>query len=402
MAIALWGAWAILDAARAEEPFPRPAELRPAVDFWKQVFAAYGTHQGIMHDREDLNLIYGVENLGRRDQQRVRTKILERYRQALARLAEGEIDTVGMNTEEWRVWQAHHRSRDSQRYRQALEKVRLQVGQRDRFAEGLKMWDFYGETMRRIFREQGLPDSLALLPFVESAFNAQARSTAGAVGLWQITRPAALRLLRVDGRMDERRDPLKATAAAARILKANYQALGAWPLAITAYNHGLSGVARGVRQTGSPDIAHLVRHYRSETFGFASRNFYAEFLAALEVIARRQIYYGDSAEIASAPSAAAAGGIPPLARLEPNFPNPFNKATRIDYSLRETRFVQLDIFDVRGRIIRSLVNGVQGPGEHRVEWDGRDEQGRPAATGVYFASLRAGSFRKIRKMTLLR
>src|SRR6185295_9251151 len=73
----------------------------------------------------------------------------------------------------------------------------------------------------------------------------------------------------------------------------NYEVLGTWPLAITAYNHGRAGIARAVRETGTTDIGQIVHRYRGPLFGFASRNFYAEFLAALAVEQERQQYFGD-------------------------------------------------------------------------------------------------------------
>lgn len=274
--------------------FPRPAGLRSAVDFWKQVFTEYGTDQAVLHDDEDLGLIYGVEELGSRadtfrDQQRRQTQeaILARYQQALERLARGVEDTARLAGEERKVWLALGRSSAPQRYQQARERLRLQVGQQDRFEQGWSVWTRNGDKIRRILRGHGVPDTLAVLPFVESMYNARARSHAGAVGLWQITRPAGRRFLRIDDQVDERLDPLKATHAAAQILLHNRQVLGNWALAITAYNHGTAGVARAVRETGSRDIADLVRRYQGPAFGFASRNFYAEFLAALEVVHRR-------------------------------------------------------------------------------------------------------------------
>ena len=89
------------------------------------------------------------------------------------------------------------------------------------------------------------------------------------------------------------RDPLRATRGAAIHLKDNYQALGSWPLAITAYNHGRAGVARAVSETGTSDIGIIVKRYRGPLFGFASRNFYAEFLAALHVERDYKSYFGD-------------------------------------------------------------------------------------------------------------
>ncbi|MFA6110894.1 MAG: transglycosylase SLT domain-containing protein, partial [Candidatus Latescibacterota bacterium] len=257
-----------------------------------------------------------------------------------------------------------------------------------------------------ILREHGVPDSLAVLAFIESAFNPEARSKAGAVGLWQITRPAAVRLLRMDRHVDERRDPLKATAAAARILKQNYEALGHWPLAITAYNHGAAGIARGVREVGSQDLTALIDRYRGKAFGFAGKNFYAEFLAALEVIPRSALYFGDQAPSAVPPPAVAdqaEGALPPpVAQLGPNAPNPFNSATTIAYVLEKARLVQVDIYDAAGRRIRNLVQQVQGPGAFLVAWDGTTDAGTPVTSGIYFTRLQAGTWSAFRKLTLLR
>ena len=83
-----------------------------------------------------------------------------------------------------------------------------------------------------------------------------------------------------------------ATEAAARFLRSNYEKLGAWPLAITAYNHGPGGVAAAIDTVGSSDIGDIVRLYRGKNFGFASRNFYTEFLAALEIERNHQKHFG--------------------------------------------------------------------------------------------------------------
>ncbi len=98
--------------------------------------------------------------------------------------------------------------------------------------------------------------------------------------------------MRVDHVVDERRDPFLATIAAARLLQANYETTKTWPLAITAYNHGASGMNRAVRKLGTRDISTILDRYQSRTFGFASRNFYTEFLAALEVENDYERYFG--------------------------------------------------------------------------------------------------------------
>jgi len=99
------------------------------------------------------------------------------------------------------------------------------------------------------------------------------------------------KFMRVDGAVDERRDPMISTRAAARLLKQNYQILGSWPLAITAYNHGTDGIFRGVKAVESDNLVDLIRGYQSPTFGFASKNFYAEFLAVVEIATNSENYF---------------------------------------------------------------------------------------------------------------
>jgi membrane-bound lytic murein transglycosylase D len=98
--------------------------------------------------------------------------------------------------------------------------------------------------------------------------------------------------MRVDNVVDERMDPFAASDGAARLLRANYNELGSWPLAITAYNHGAGGMKRAIRKLGTDDIGVVVARYESRSFGFASRNFYTEFLAALDVDRNAEHFFG--------------------------------------------------------------------------------------------------------------
>lgn len=89
-------------------------------------------------------------------------------------------------------------------------------------------------------------------------------------------------------------------------------------------------------------------------------------------------------------------------RLLQNHPNPFNPSTRIDFVLDETARVRLKVYDVSGRVTRTLVDGTRTAGSHSVLWDGRDDAGRPLASGVYIYSLEAPGKSAVRKMVLLR
>ena len=137
-----------------------------------------------------------------------------------------------------------------------------------------------------------MPKEIAALPHVESSFNPAAYSKVGAAGLWQFMPSTAKRFMRVDSLVDERLDPYSATEAAANLMLYNYRLLGTWPLAVTAYNHGPGGLRRAQEQLGTSDIAVIVKRYQGATFGFASRNFYVSFLAALEVDRNAEKYFG--------------------------------------------------------------------------------------------------------------
>ncbi|MCB0301340.1 MAG: VCBS repeat-containing protein [Calditrichaeota bacterium] len=96
------------------------------------------------------------------------------------------------------------------------------------------------------------------------------------------------------------------------------------------------------------------------------------------------------------------GENPAQFRLDANYPNPFNPQTTIRYSLSEAAQLSLKIVDVQGKQIATLAEGFQSAGEYQVEWNGSDELGNPVASGVYFYQLRAGDFRQVRKMMLVR
>ena len=88
--------------------------------------------------------------------------------------------------------------------------------------------------------------------------------------------------------------------------------------------------------------------------------------------------------------------------LRPNYPNPFNPETIISFSLEKDSEVKLEIFNIRGALVRTLINDPLPKGAHSSVWNGTDHQGNPSASGVYFYKLSAGSFESVRKMVLIK
>ena len=131
---------------------------------------------------------------------------------------------------------------------------------------------------------------LAYLPHVESSFQARARSSAGAVGIWQFTRGTGRKYLKITSAIDERLDPIAAAHGAAQYLADAYEELASWPIALTAYNHGVGGMAKAVKDHGA-DYEQIFNEYEGRRFGFASKNFYSEFLAARAIARDPERYF---------------------------------------------------------------------------------------------------------------
>jgi membrane-bound lytic murein transglycosylase D len=291
-------------AASLDDPrFPRLPVLAPQVAFWTRVFAEYSEYQSVVHSTDDVRKIYTVldfspqataldaaalEALRAREEKRAR----ERIDELLARVDALKNTPQKMDAEERRVYDLYANSDDPQRFRRAIGTFRVQRGLRERTAQALIAAQRYWPAMERIFAAYGLPTRLTRLPLVESSFNLAAYSKVGAAGLWQFIPSSARLYMRLDEIADQRRDPWFSTDAAARHLRDDYDALQDWPLAITAYNYGRAGLLRALERIGGHSLADLLARYEDPRFGFASRNFYAEFLAACDVERDAQKYFG--------------------------------------------------------------------------------------------------------------
>lgn len=94
--------------------------------------------------------------------------------------------------------------------------------------------------------------------------------------------------------------------------------------------------------------------------------------------------------------------VPATFKLDQNYPNPFNPGTIISYTMDAYSQVSITIYNVQGQVVRHLVNEPQHAGEYKIEWDGTDDNGRLAATGIYFYRLTTGDYAAAKKMLLLK
>ncbi|MEK9628463.1 MAG: LysM peptidoglycan-binding domain-containing protein [Nitrospinota bacterium] len=269
--------------------FTTPPGLSDQVDFWKKIYSEYTTQHAVVHDMNDLSITYEVVYLGekplsRRAKERKLDKVKSKYKKILRKIAETK-NKSSLKGEDLRVYKLAKKD-----FYKKARRIRTQLGLKDRFKEGIERSGLYMDEIKRILKKHNLPEELRVLPHVESSFQIGAYSSAGAAGIWQFTRGTGRLFMRVGYDIDERRDPILATHGAAKLLKKNFEVVNFWPLAITAYNHGLQGMKRAQKRHGS-DIVKIIKDYKSRTFGFASRNFYAEFLAALHVVKNQNKYF---------------------------------------------------------------------------------------------------------------
>ncbi len=311
-----------------------PKALEPDVQFWVDVYSKYDNDTAVLHDTEYMGVIYGSvdlhdlsctkyskqphggveggthtaspgggatlapivddckESVKTARQDRV-DEAKDKIRRILLTLADHPPD--GALTPEakkiratWRKWT----TADIFREAAGEKRLRAQTGQKTRFEAGLTAAERYMPRFEAIFKAEGMPIELTRLVMVESMFNMNAFSRAGASGVWQFMPGTARKFgLKISKGVDDRSDPVLSAQAAARMLKYDYDIVGTWPLAINSYNAGRRHLERAIAALGTRDIVKIIRRYRVGSYGFASRNYYPEFLAACRVYDNRAQYF---------------------------------------------------------------------------------------------------------------
>ncbi|MFK7825314.1 MAG: lytic transglycosylase domain-containing protein [Oligoflexales bacterium] len=269
-------------------------ETQKKVWFWEQIFGSYSSDYALIHDLNKPHLIidvihYNVRTAHDRDAQNQKIKqYLERYKLGIERFKNLQKKAILKGSIEKRLYEVYGQDRERLSNLFAGKvKVRSQIGLSDRFSEATKIAENYLPYMEKIFVSEGLPKELTRIAFVESMFQVNALSKVGARGVWQLMPGTARKYITVNRFIDERSSPIKATVAAAKFLRSNYEKLKSLPLAVASYNHGVYGILRAVKATGSKNLDVIVRNYESPSFKFASKNFYAEFIAAKNIYASK-------------------------------------------------------------------------------------------------------------------
>lgn len=265
--------------------------LAPRFNFWRRIYSLWSSDQYVLHVGEYPEIVLEIADVSQvkgsnLEKTRVLKRVLAKHRQEYTQLLRSMHKAQKIDRSKWTPAMlqmdanfAHISASD--KYLRAADSLRVQRGQRDFIASGLAVSNRYMDAIRSEFIAEGIPVELSNLAFIESSFNIEAYSKVGAAGIYQIMPETGRQYMKVNDLIDERRDPIKSARAAAKLLRLYYNLLGAWPLAITGYNHGVGGIRTAMRATGSSNIDTLIQKYDGKAFGFASKNFYTGFLALL-------------------------------------------------------------------------------------------------------------------------
>jgi membrane-bound lytic murein transglycosylase D len=273
---------------RIEREFRVPAYLRDRVLFWMRIHAVYSLQMRVIHDRNDLALIYGyidfrpwLEACGPQSRTRAAEKAIvaelkQRLRAAAVTRPHRPTAPEQAALSEFLADHGVTRATD---LAVLPRRVRTQTGQRDEFQAGLERAKSLLPQIEVLFAQNGLPRTLARIPFVESSFNPRAHSRAGAFGIWQFMPHTARQYI---NKRDHTRwvDPLQQTVSAIGFLERTRVRLPDWSTTITAYNSGVGRMRRLVRKYGVRNIGGLLAQPSRASLGFAGKNFYAQVLSA--------------------------------------------------------------------------------------------------------------------------
>ena len=277
---------------RIHKDFKVPKQLKSRVSFWFDIYTKYDSYSHVIHHSKYPWIVFDVvhteeilKGRGHRwtkyhKSKRAVAKRVSKIKRSLERLAKrGSYKNLRGLEKKLYTQLKQVRGKRKHVFALASRQIRSQLGQKDFFLAGLANSTKYLPYIEAEFKKQNLPQELARLPLVESSFNEKAESRVGASGIWQIMPKTAKEHIRVTDYIDERNSPFKSTIVAAKVLKQYKRKLKFWPLTVTAYNHGIGSMQRAVRSTRSHHLHRIIS--KSKRLGFASKNFYTSFLAAL-------------------------------------------------------------------------------------------------------------------------
>jgi len=302
---------------RVSDDFIIPEYFKSSVFFWFNIYTQYSSKNVVIHDSTHLDLIYHVldfdelykSDIHRFAKAKLQSNLSQEYigslKKTLISLSKKKsLFKKYLNKEEISMIQAikngnltipKNKKKRLKFFKNLAKNIRTQLGQRDKIYNGLARSIPYRPFIINLLHEFKLPQELLAISFLESSFNPAAVSKVAASGVWQFMPYISnLFMPKITEYYDYRSNPVISSVAAFHLLKQNKMILKKWDLAVPAYNSGtkhLVKARRKFKKVKNLSLEYILERYDHAHLGFASKNFYSEFLALAHVLAYSEKIY---------------------------------------------------------------------------------------------------------------
>ncbi len=295
---------------RVSNEFPVTDYFYPTVNFWFLIYTQFSSKHVVLHDKDNLLIIYKVLDFNELEkkgisknaqyilQRKITEEKLKELKKQLITLAENpyslgpEAKNIHRILRDAKVEIPINTLKRKRFFRNLVENLRTQTGQRNFIKDGIVRSLPYKPFLKKYFHKMNLPHELLAIPFLESSFNPNAESKVGALGVWQFMPLIASYYVPKKSQrpsVDYRSNIGVISVAAGYLMKENIQLMKSWDLAVTAYNSGTKHLINSRRTLNHLNrritLEDIIKHSDSAHFGFASQNFYGEFLALVHALA---------------------------------------------------------------------------------------------------------------------
>lgn len=294
------------------DDFIIPKYFQGSVRFWFSIYTQYSSNQVVIHDKSDLRVIYNIidfselndSNINKYAKAKLQAQLSLEYTRRLKKILKKFARSIKkLNDEEKGILSAikkvhkvsKYKNKRAKLFNKLAKNIRTQTGQRDMIYRGVIRSIPYFPYLREKIKFFGLPEELLAITFLESSFNPKAYSKVGAAGAWQFMPYISnLFMPRRSSAVDYRLNPIISSVAAFHLLKQNKMILKRWDLAVPAYNSGTKHLVRArkkFKKVKHLSLEYILENYKHAHLGFASKNFYSEFLALVHVLAYKNAIY---------------------------------------------------------------------------------------------------------------
>lgn len=297
---------------KIKSDFKIPKYFEKSVAFWFSIYTQFSSQQIVIHDMDNLDLVYNIidfsqthsADINKYTKAKIQTQLSLEYTRRLKKILKKFSRTLKkLNDEENGILTAikkvhkipKSKSRRKKFFRNLAKNIRTQTGQRDMIYSGVLRAKPYFDYLYKLIDSFKLPRELLAITFLESSFNPKAYSKVGAAGAWQFMPYISnLFMPRRSKFIDYRLNIAVATVSALHLLKQNKMILRTWDLAVPAYNSGTKHLVKArkkFKKVKKLTLEYVLENYNHAHIGFASKNFYSEFLALVHVLAYKEVIY---------------------------------------------------------------------------------------------------------------